>query len=91
MRSGFSYILCGRDSLGVLVEHEWKELINRQHFVQGFRPQELLGTIQREGITQCPVGVAWVHQAADSLHPVLWLLYLQPLTTYITTGRQLTT
>lgn len=56
--------------------------------MQRFCLQEFLGPLQGQAVTQGPVGVSWVHEVTDSLYPVLWLLHLQPLTTHITSGRQ---
>lgn len=67
----------------MFVKHDGQELIHGQHLAQGPGSQESLGPLLGQGITQGPVGVVWVHQVADTLHPALRLLHLQTLTSHI--------
>lgn len=57
--------------LGMLVIHDGKEFINRQHLGQWLSIEQFLGSLLGDGIGQSPVRVVSHYQVANILHRLL--------------------
>lgn len=69
--------------LGVFVEHDGQELINRQHPREGIGSHQLPGSLLRQSVAQRPVGVVSHHQVVYAVHGPLRLLHLHALTPHV--------
>lgn len=83
MQQCYGNIFSKKDWLGVFVEHDGQELIDRQHPWEGISSHQLPGSLPWQSIAERPVGVVGLHQVVYAVHGPLRLLHLHALTPHV--------
>lgn len=63
----------------MFVVHDWEKFVNGKHLAERLGHEELLGSLQRQHVAECPVGVVRLHQVVDVWNGLLLVVHLHPL------------